>query len=59
MAVPVSPIIHSRPIVGVENRVRTMVGMPVTIIKPIPTMPTVIGIHDIETPSRYRVTVRR
>ncbi len=49
-ASPSSPIIHSRPIVGVENLVRTMAGIPDTIASTIPPTPTVIGIQDMETP---------
>ena len=37
---PSSPIIHSRPIVGVEKRVRTMAGMPAIMKTVVPTMPT-------------------
>ena len=45
-ASPSSPIIHSRPMVGVEKRVRTMAGMPATMNSEMPTMPTSRVIHD-------------
>jgi hypothetical protein len=39
MASPSSPIIHSRPMVGVEKRVRTMAGMPPIMASEVPPMP--------------------
>ena len=51
-ACPVSPTIHSRPMVGVENRVRTMAGIPPTIPIPVPTTPTPKVIHESDTPSK-------
>ena len=50
-ASPSSPIIHSRPMVGVEKRVRTMAGMPATMASDMPTMPTSRVIHDSSNPS--------
>src|SRR6478735_2413533 len=43
---PSSPIIHSRPIVGVANRVRTIEGMPTTNVSSTPPMPASSVIHD-------------
>ena len=50
-AVPTSPTIHSRPIVGVEKRVRTMAGMPPIMARAMPPMATSRVIHDSESPS--------
>src|SRR2546425_7750768 len=50
-ASPSSPIIHSRPIVGVENRVRTMAGIPAIIATVTPSTPATRVIQDIDTPS--------
>ena len=43
---PSSPIIHSRPIVGVAKRVRTIDGMPTMNVSMIPPMPAISVIHD-------------
>jgi hypothetical protein len=45
-AEPSSPIIHSRPIVGVAKRVRTIDGMPLKNVIAAPTMPTTSVSHD-------------
>ena len=50
-AVPTSPTIHSRPMVGVEKRVRTMAGMPPTIASETPPMAMSSVIHESESPS--------
>ena len=43
---PSSPIIHSRPIVGVAKRVRTIDGIPTTKARIVPPMPASSVIHD-------------
>ena len=48
---PSSPTIHSRPMVGVENRVRTIDGIPATKARPTPMKATSSVIHDSERPS--------
>ena len=48
-AVPNSPIIHSRPIVGVAKRVRVIDGMPTTNVSKVPPMPTSRVIHPIRS----------
>ncbi len=49
---PISPIIHSRPMVGVEKRVRTMAGMPaMKVERPRRRCRPASVIHDIDTPS--------
>ena len=50
-AVPTSPTIHSRPIVGVEKRLRTMAGMPPIMATAMPPMATRRVIHDSDSPS--------
>ena len=50
-ASPIVPIIHSRPIVGVPNRVRIMAGMPEIIDTEMPMMPASKVIHEIANPS--------
>ena len=49
--VPSSPTIHSRPMVGVEKRVRTMPGIPATMATAIPAMATSRVIHESDRPS--------
>ena len=49
-AIPSSPIIHSRPMVGVEKRVRTMAGIPPTTPATVPSRPTVKVIHENDCP---------
>ena len=54
MATPVtpsSPIIHSRPIVGVAKRARTIDGMPTMKARATPPMPASNVIHDGRSPS--------
>ena len=51
---PVSPIIHSRPMVGVEKRVRTIVGMPPTMAITVPITPTSRVIHENDGPSNRK-----
>ena len=52
MAVPSWPIIHSRPIVGVANRVRTIEGMPTMNVRLMPPIPAMSASHEgrIEEP---------
>ena len=45
-AVPIWPIIHSRPTVGVAKRVRTMDGMPTMKVSVMPPTPAMSVIHD-------------
>src|SRR5690349_16790864 len=52
---PISPTIHSRPIVGVEKRVRTIDGMPERNASSTPTTPAPNAIHPADTPS-YNVS---
>ncbi len=40
------PIIHSRPIVGVANRVRTIDGMPTMNVRVMPPIPASSASHD-------------
>ena len=47
-ATPVDPMIHSRPMVGVENRVRTIDGMPTTNVNNTPAITT----NRVNKPSR-------
>ncbi len=46
MAMPSWPIIHSRPIVGVANRVRTIEGMPTMKVRLMPPIPAMSASHD-------------
>ncbi len=46
IAVPSRPIIHSRPIVGVANLVRTIDGMPTMNVRLIPPMPAMSASHE-------------
>ena len=43
---PVWPIIHSRPMVGVAKRVRTIDGMPTMNVSAMPPIPASRVIHD-------------
>ena len=45
-ATPISPIIDSRPMVGVENRARTMAGMPAIMNSAVPITPTAMASGD-------------
>ncbi len=46
MAVPSWPIIHSRPIVGVANLVRTIDGIPTMKVSEMPPTPAMSASHD-------------
>ena len=50
-ASPIEPIIHSRPIVGVPNRVRIIDGMPEIIDKLMPMMPAIRVMIEMPKPS--------
>ncbi len=52
MASPISPIIDSRPMVGVENRLRTVAGRPANISTTMPDTPATRGSHPMLTPSK-------
>ena len=51
IATPVEPMIHSRPMVGVENRVRTIDGIPTTKVSNTPE----ITANKVNRPSRRSV----
>jgi hypothetical protein len=50
-ATPSSPIIDSRPMVGVEKRARIIPAMPATMRSGTPTTPTMSGSQPTEKPS--------
>ena len=51
-AIPVSPMIHSRPMVGVANRVRIMAGIPPAIPTMVTRTPATRLSHDRGVPSK-------